>query len=147
MKRTTSTTGRLLSLVLAASLLAACGDSFTPEDVAGIYNLDTVNGSPIPFTKAVTEGGLPATAQIISGSVTLTAANTFSSIVSFNVTVGTTVDPDSDTESGTYALVEPSTITFTKTGGGTFSGTLDGGRITVALSVTTGADTFVFRKS
>ena len=146
MKRTTSTTGPFFSLALAASLLAACGDSFTPEGVAGIYSLDTVNGSPIPFTKTVTEDGVTATALIISGSITLTETGSFSSIVSFNVTVGGTVTPDTDTESGTYALVEPNTIRFTEPDGDTFTGTLDGGRITVALTVTDGADTFVFRK-
>ncbi len=43
---------RLASVVLTGVLLTACGgDAFSPEDVSGTYNLETVNGSPLPVTQ------------------------------------------------------------------------------------------------
>jgi hypothetical protein len=50
--------------VIALAVLAACADGVGPVDVAGTYDLQTVNGAPVPLA------GAPAP---VSGSLTLTA--------------------------------------------------------------------------
>ncbi len=115
-------TSSLACMGLASVLLAGCGDTpsdvgdtpFTPEGVAGVYALISVDGLPLP-----TEGGTEA------GSLSLQAAGTYS--------VSITESGEDFTGVGTFTLVEPNTIQFTA---GCcdifddFTGTLDGNQIT-----------------
>ena len=133
---------RLASVVLTGALLTACGGNpFSPEGVSGVYNLVSVNGNALPWTS---DQGATTSA----GSFSLNANNTYSSSVtgkspSSNI-------PGTLTASGTFELVEPDTIRFTRspggmfsgTLGGMFSGTLDGNRLTLSED----GDSFVFEK-
>jgi len=51
--------------IVALAVVAACTNGVAPADVGGTYDLQTVNGAPLPLA------GAPAA---VSGSVTLTAA-------------------------------------------------------------------------
>jgi len=51
--------------IIALVVVAACANPVVPADVAGTYDLQTVNGAPIPLA------GAPAA---VSGSLTLTPA-------------------------------------------------------------------------
>ncbi len=51
--------------IIALAVVAACADGVAPADAAGTYDLQTVNGAPVPLA------GAPA---VVSGSVTLTPA-------------------------------------------------------------------------
>ncbi len=112
---------------LAGVLLAGCGDSpFTPEGVAGVYALVSVDGESLPA------GGVSA------GSLTLQAAGTYGISI-------TEEGGDPFTGVGTYTLTGSNTIQFTSGGQDIFddfTGTLDGNQITVTEDGTT----LVFRK-
>ena len=101
---------RFLAVVLATAMVTACSNAFSPEGVAGVYNLETVEGQSLP----VTVGGVNLTAM----SITLNADGTF--------TESQTTDVGIVNSSGTYTLVEPSTILFAPSGGVGFSGSTDG---------------------
>ena len=125
---------RLALVVLTGALLTACGGNpFSPEGVSGLYNLVSVNGNELPWTS---DQG----ATTFAGSFNLNANNTYSTSV--------TIQPPSSnipatvTASGTFELVEPDTIRFTRSDGGMFSGTLDGNRLTLS-----GMDISVFERN
>ena len=133
---------RLASVVLTGVLLTACGDApFSPEGVAGVYNLESVTGNPLP---AETElPGVTADRFVFTaGSVTLNADGTFSESSTAEITREGITTTETSTDSGTFTLVEPSTIRFAEAGGSETTGTLDGGRLTVVG----GGFSFVYRK-
>ncbi len=139
---------RLASVVLTGALLTACGDSFSPEGVSGLYNLVSVNGSAIPHSETVTVGpGMTVIETFSAGSVSLSANNTYS----VSITIGIDGADFLTTDSGTFELVEPATIRFTSSSlvvpaGNrlleSFSGTLDGNRLTIIDD----GDSYVFEK-
>ncbi len=55
---------RTCRAVIALAVLAACADGVGPANVVGTYDLQTVNGAPVPLA------GAPAA---VSGSLTLTS--------------------------------------------------------------------------
>ena len=112
------TVRRLIACMgLAGVLLAGCGDSpFTPEGVAGVYALVSVDGESLPAD------------GVSAGSLTLLEAGTFSLSVTFEG------GGDPLTGGGTYTLTGSNTIQFTSVGEGdfdSFTGILDGNEITV----------------
>ena len=136
---------RLASVVLTGALLTACGDALSPEGVSGRYNLVSVNGEFIPSSETVTvRPGFTLTRTVSAGSVSLSANNTYSASLTIQIedSAHGTSGPDTETDSGTFELVEPATIRFTSSDGDTFSGTLDGNRLTIIED----GDSFVFEK-
>ena len=120
---------RLASVVLTGVLLTACnGDPFSPEGVSGTYNLESINGNPLPELSI--DGSLA-----MAGSITLNADGS----MSFSITW----DDQTESWSGTFTLVAPSTVRPDITGEEPVSATLDGDRLTI---VAEDGDTFVFRK-
>ena len=120
---------RLASVVLTGVLLTACnGDPFSPEGVSGTYNLESINGNPLPELSI--DGSLA-----MAGSITLNAEGS----MSFSITW----DDQTESWSGTFTLVAPSTVRLDITGEEPVSATLDGDRLTI---VAEDGDTFVFRK-
>ncbi len=112
------TARRLIACMgLVGVLLAGCGDSpFTPEGVAGVYALVSVDGQPLPAD------------GVSAGSLTLLEAGTFSLSVTFEG------GGDPLTGGGTYTLTGSNTIQFTSGGQDIFddfTGILDGNEITV----------------
>ena len=124
--------------VLAVTVLSACSDAFTPEGVSGFYELKTVNGEQLPFSQTV----FGVTVEFTAGSVTLSQNGTFSSSGTVTVSDATTSVTETETESGTFVLVEPNTVRFTASDGDVSSGTLVGGRLTF----TDEGNTFIFEK-
>ncbi len=117
---------RLLSVALASGLAFGCGDSFSVDGVSGTYNLESVNGQDIPFSKTFTVVGIEFiefTNEITSATLRLFSDNTWSSSVTASVTEGGTTITQTATISGTFTLVEPSTIRFTDSNGDTSAGT------------------------
>lgn len=135
---------RLASVVLTGVLLTACGgDPFAPEGVSGLYLLETVNGSPLPYSQTVTQNGVTFTASITAGSVSLNGNSTWSGSITTNFTIEGTTTTETGTLSGTFELVAPSAIRLTGFRDGEItSGTLDGDRLTLILD----GDSFVFRR-
>lgn len=132
----------LIPLALASVVLIACEDSFSPEGVSGTYALVSVNGTALPFSETETQDGITVTVEISAGSLTLVANSTYTFSATFSVEGGGISFASTETDSGTFTLVEPATIRFTGSDGVTSSGTLDGNRITVIED----GDSFVFEK-
>ena len=130
---------RLASVVLTGVLLTACGgDAFSPENVSGTYNLETISGNPLPFSMTDASG---ITGTTTAGSIILNANGTMSISTTVTITIAGTTTTNTFGGSGTFELVAPSTIRLTSDGE-TLSGTLDGDRITIIG----GGDSFVYRK-
>ncbi len=119
---------RLAALLATATVVAACGDSFSPSGVAGSYSLTSADGTSIPATF-----DLGAGVSLTFNSATLTLRDDETWLLSINVTLAdaTTTVTETDTGSGTFTLTEPSTIRLTDSDGDVVSGTIDGSRITL----------------
>ena len=121
---------RLAPVVLTGVLLTACGgDAFSPEGVSGLYNLETVSGSPLPFS--MTDDLTATMFTITAGSISLNANGTWGISTTGSATIEGTTTTLTTKRSGTFELVAPSTIRFTFPDEETGSGTLDGDRITI----------------
>ncbi len=129
MKRLATSTVALVALT--GGLLTACGDPFSPEGVSGVYNLETFNGNSLPASSV--DGTL-----VTAGSITLNADGTVILSITFQLQSGN----DTTTQSGTFTLVEPSTIRMNMGRDDVLSATLDGDRLTL---VGEDGETFVCR--
>jgi hypothetical protein len=131
--------GRLIGVGLATLVAIGCSKAFTPETVAGLWVLRTVNGTALPFE--FTEGS--NTVRITSGAFNLREDQTYAFTLEVLIDDGTSMTPESREDSGTYVLIDPDTITLTNSDdGSTFSATLVGANIT---AVSNGL-TFVFER-
>ncbi len=137
--------GRRSCTTVALLLAIACGevsDPFSPEVVSGLYNLESVNGRPLPFSKTEIQNGETVTVATTDGSVSLNANSTFGLSFTFRFTLDTETATVTGHDSGTFVLVEPSTVRLTFSDGEIISATLDGDRLTI----TDDGNSLVFRK-
>jgi hypothetical protein len=129
-----STCGGLLLLLAAGLLLPACKqEAGTPgkqtasapakSDHVGTYVLATINGKNLPCTPPH-EGGAP---EVQSGSITLNADGTHSSITTFKVPSGQVGNRE---VSGTYTR-EGARFTLQWKGAGTTTATIEGNTFTM----------------
>lgn len=124
----------LAAALVVPALLSGCGDDGpTTPSVVGTYTLQQVNGSNVP---GVLFEDADLRLEIIGGSLTLTAAKSYSEPITFRFTDKATGDSQtgSETDTGTYS-VSGSTIAFTSSDPdvGRYSGTVSGGTITYSL--------------
>jgi hypothetical protein len=123
---------RLLSLALVFAAIA-CGsdDSTAPTQasVAGTWTLQTVNGSPLPFTLASS----PAKIELLSYVVNVSSNGTWTSSEQLRTTIGTSATTNTTTDGGTYTLSGNAVAITSNTAGSTpQAGTITGN--TLALS-------------
>ncbi|HET9777185.1 MAG TPA: lipocalin family protein [Gemmatimonadaceae bacterium] len=111
--------------------LAACGggagDSLGPGSLAGTYNLQTVNGKAPPAV-LVEDGSYKL--EVLSGTYTLNADNSYSATASFRETENGVVTPSSESETGSYS-VHGSAVTFTDSDGFQLDATISGSTMTI----------------
>jgi hypothetical protein len=137
-----------ISIAAAATvlLLAGCSstsDPFTPEGVAGDYTLTSVNGLSLPAEVSITEEGWTFTMTFFEGNLTVNADGTYSLSLTQEYPGENAPVEEIYTETGTYTLSDPSTITVTSSEDPeTFSGTLVGNVLTVNVD----GIVFVFTK-
>lgn len=127
---------RRYAVVLIGLLLLGCSsDKSVSADVdaaVGVYVLQTVNGSPLPFN-AGNQGGVDVV--IVNDQYTLNSGRTYTRQGSLKLTqFGVTVN-QSVTENGTWAL-DGSTLTLTIGNSslgqaGNYSGSLAGSSLTI----------------
>jgi hypothetical protein len=122
---------RIVLAAFALTVLAACGDAFSPESVSGFYQLLSISGNALPYSETITEDGVTAEMTINAGSVTLNENGTFSTSMDFEIISDVFTGDQTLTSSGTFTLVEPATVQFTNEFDEQWAGTLDGDRLTV----------------
>jgi hypothetical protein len=141
-----STYGETMKSLIAACLLvlAACGGDDGPTaptmaSIAGTWNLQTVNGSPLPFT--VAQSGADKI-EVLGDAITVTATATFTQLTQVRVTQGGQATTQSVADAGSYTL-SGKTVTFTfNSDGSSGTGTLNG----TTLTVTDSGIALVYRK-
>lgn len=117
-------------LLLALVLAAACNgsDSTTPgASVAGTYTLQTVNGSPLPYTY-LSSG--PLQKAIVDDAITLTAAGTWTEQGDDRTTSNGVVTTSAVSDAGTYS-VSGTTLSMASTANGAITGSLVGSTLTL----------------
>jgi len=118
-----------MSLVAAA----ACGGDSptqpTSASVAGTWNLQTVNGSGLPYI--VGQVGSDKL-ELVSDVLTVGESGTFTQLTEFRVTESGQVSTESVPDAGSYAL-NGTAVTFTfDSDGSTGTGSLSGNTLTIA---------------
>ena len=107
-------------------MFVACGSSFTVQDVAGTYDLTSVDGSELPFEWEMVDSML-----LVSGSVTLETDSTFRAVET-NI-VGEGGEPvEREIASGAFSLAAPDTVFLVTTTNDTMISRLtEGGVLTL----------------
>lgn len=123
---------RMLAIVCitATVLLGGCDSDGTTgpaqNAVSGTWNLQTVNGAPLPFvTQSTPKIELTSDQLVVSGNGTFTQAS------QVRITSGSSVTTENRSDAGTYSLSGTS-ATFIFNGGTTGAGTVSGNTLTVA---------------
>ncbi len=130
---------RRVVLAFLAFGLVACGDNgIGPEDVAGTYTLQTINGDPLPWVSFQTGADK---IEVTAGSVTLNADMTCSVSTTGRGTLSGNVTTFTETHVCTYTLIEGA-ITLTRPSATDVGGSINGS----ALTITTDELVFVYRK-
>jgi hypothetical protein len=130
---------KLLMAGLALSLLACDDDDDEPagpeDSVAGTYALISISSQNVPttvFQDATTQ------IEVLSGSLTLTATNTWTGSINTRTTTSGVPLEETLTASGTFT-VSGNTITFTDASDlSTFTATRTGDTLTATLEVIAG---------
>ena len=128
-----------VSLALLVLGFAAC-DGLGPEDVAGTYTLQSINGDPLPWIYyQVGDFGVGVTA----GSMALNRDRTCSEGQTITETVAGVADYNVSTRECTYTLNgDAITVRFPSDGGASVSGSIVGSQLTLTI----GGRIFVFRR-
>ena len=116
--------------------LVACGDDVIgPEDIAGTYTLQSVNGQSLPWA-------LEAGVEVTAGGITLNQSMTCSRSLTAMLTDGGTVATVTQTDVGTYTFVTGAVTLTWASDGSTDSGSIVGSQLTL----TPDGDVLIFRK-
>jgi hypothetical protein len=116
-------------MLLALAAAVACGDSSTsPAEASGTYTLQSVNGSPLPFTLSevdATKFEITSDQLALNDDGTWTEAGLIRTTQNGQVTTGTLLD------AGTYTLTGTA-LTLVSNQFGPSNGSLDNGTLTLA---------------
>jgi hypothetical protein len=110
-----------LPVLLISIFLAACASGNSAE-VAGTFELVTVDGNPVPYAPSH-EGGAP---EVLSSTLILNTDGTFQMTMTYATSPGNSITRDF---SGSYTL-EGDNLHFEWEGAGTTPGTLNGDTLT-----------------
>lgn len=138
---------RYMLLALPIALLACGGDdssTTTPTlaSLAGTWNLQTVNGSPLPFT--IASNGTAKT-EILSQVATVGSNGTFTEVTQTRTTISGQISVMTLPSSGTISL-SGTLVTITVSGSGTSTGTLNSNTMLTVNDPTVTGGVFVFVK-
>ena len=126
---------RVFMLFLVLGLVACGDDVIGPEDIAGTYTLQSVNGQSLPW-------GLEAGVEVTAGSITITQNMTCSRSLTATLTDGGTVVSVTNADEGTYTFVNGAIMFSWDSGGSTDSGSIGGSQLTITVD----GDVLIFRK-
>lgn len=124
---------RALAKVAAIGLLgvvvAACGDGNginEPQEIAGTYALQSVNGEALPV---VLFEGSGYRLEVTAATYVLASGGTFTNGATFRETEGGVATTSTETLTGQYT-VSGSAVTFTDSDGDVIAGTISGNSLT-----------------
>jgi hypothetical protein len=121
--------------------LVACGDDVMgPEDIAGTYTLQSIDGHTLPWV--ILQVGNTYSIKVTAGSITINQNMTCSRSITATLTDGGTVTTVTDTDVGTYTFVNGAIMLTWASDGSTDSGSIVGSQFTL----TTDGDVLIFRK-
>lgn len=134
---------RMLFLAVLC-LIAACGGGDSPTaptqvSVVGVWNLQSINGVPLPFVLAQTGADKD---ELTSDVLTVAPGGTFTEIGTNRITRNGQVSTASESASGTYTLNGTAVVFRWNEGGGVGTGSVSSNSLTVADA----GVAFVFRK-
>ena len=137
MRRNQSCASRAVALLVIG--FAAC-DGLGPEDVAGTYTLQSINGDPLPW---IYYQVADVSIGITAGSMALNRDRTCSEGQTITETAAGVADHHVSTRECTYTLNgDAITVTFPSDGGASVSGSIVGSQLTLTI----GGRIFVFRR-
>ncbi|MFL5502173.1 MAG: lipocalin family protein [Gemmatimonadaceae bacterium] len=123
---------RKLVLAIASLAVIGCGgDSTGPAgSVAGTWNLQTVNGSPLPYTAVFLAGPPVYRLEIISDTFVAAGDGTYTEALTTRETNGTTVTTTTENDHGTWTQNNNS-VTVTASDGTVSTASISGNTITI----------------
>lgn len=128
---------RLAVVALVPLFLLACGgsDSTGPESitVAGTWNLQTVNGSPLPYV--VLQIGADKI-ELLSDRITAVESGSFTQLTQFRVTESGVVTNESLSDAGSFTRNGNAVTVFFNSDGSTATGSISGNTFTVGVDGT-----------
>ena len=120
----------LLATGTAASLAAACGDSFSPEGLAGTYSLQSVNEEALPATLAELGSNK---LEAMSGTLVLSDDGTYNLTTQLRTTNSESTSTDTTSDHGDWES-EGTEITLMDSDGGRTMGDVGGATVMLAIS-------------
>lgn len=121
-------------LACSALVLLGCGggDSTGPDvNVVGTWDLQTVNGSALPFTLQF-DPNTNTRFELVSDQYVVHAGGSYDEAFTTRQTVGTQVTDDPQTDAGTW-VVSGNKVTLTASDGSPLTGTASGNHITASV--------------
>jgi hypothetical protein len=122
----------VVAMVAVASVLAACDRGATSPKGAidATYDLKSINGSSLPFTKVLGT----ATLRITSDVLVLRGDGTYEDQTTYEIPYGQTLQTSSTIERGKYSISDGA-ISFTdQTNGGRYGGAINGTTLTQSVN-------------
>jgi hypothetical protein len=122
---------RLLLGIASLALVGCGGDSTGPNaSVVGTWNLQTVNGSPLPYTAIFTAGPPVYRLELVSDTFVAASNGTYTEAFTSRETDGTTVTTTTENDTGTWTQNNGS-VTITSSDGTVTSASVSGNTITL----------------
>jgi hypothetical protein len=120
----------LLAVTLSSAIACSGSDTTRPMTpaVEGSWNLNTVNGSALPYTLQATNPKI----EVLSDQISFATGGTFTETGNFRVTDAGLVSMQPVNKSGTWT-VNGTALTFTFLSGSTGTGTVSGSSFTVSV--------------
>ena len=121
--------------------LVACGDDVIgPEDIAGTYTLQSIDGQTLPWV--ILQVGNTYSMEIMAGSITINQTMTCSRSITATLTDASTVVTITETDGCTYTFVNGAIMFTWDSDGSTESGAIVGSQLTLNA----GGDILILRK-
>jgi hypothetical protein len=123
---------RKLLLSIASLAIVGCGgDSTGPSgSVAGTWNLQTVNGSPLPYTAAFLAGPPVYRLELVGDTFVAAENGTYTEAFTTRETDGTTVNTTTENDTGTWTQ-NNANLVITASDGTASTAAISGNTITV----------------
>ena len=122
-------------LLLSVVFAVACGSDSTTQpttaSIAGTWNLQSINGSNMPFILSQTGANK---VEVVSDAVTAVSTGSFTEITTLRSTINGQVTTQSVPDAGSYTLNGTAVFFIFNSDGSTGTGSLSGNTLTVSTN-------------